>query len=299
MKRRRSMRRVDCCRTCRRTTSARRRLVDATDPSDRMDVALDTIVPDDPRVPYDMHDVLRHIVDDGAFFEIQPAWAANIIIGFARLGGTSVGIVGAAAGGPGRRPRHRCVRQGRAIRPDVRCVQRAAGHVRRRAGIPAGRRTGAWRHHPPRREAAVRVCRGDRPEVDRHHAQGVWRRLRRHEQQAHPRRHEPRVADGRDRGDGRRGRGQHHRQGRDRVGRRSGRGTRAPGRRVRGRVREPVHRRRARLRRRRHQAIRDATSIDRARSRCSPTSATRTHGRSMATSRSEARPSLRKDGRST
>ena len=59
-----------------------------------MDVALDTIVPDDPRMPYDMHDVLRRVVDDGAFFEIQPAWAANIIIGFARLGGTSVGIVG-------------------------------------------------------------------------------------------------------------------------------------------------------------------------------------------------------------
>ena len=58
-----------------------------------MDLALDTIVPDDPRMPYDMHDVLRRVVDDGAFFEIQPAWAANIIIGFARLGGTSVGIV--------------------------------------------------------------------------------------------------------------------------------------------------------------------------------------------------------------
>ena len=66
----------------------------AADPSDRMDLALDTIVPDDPRTPYDMHDVLRRVVDDGAFFEIQPAWAANIIIGFARLGGTSVGIVG-------------------------------------------------------------------------------------------------------------------------------------------------------------------------------------------------------------
>ena len=64
------------------------------DPSDRRDAALDTIVPDDPRVPYDMHDVLTHIVDDGAFFEIQPGWAANILCGFARLGGVSVGIVG-------------------------------------------------------------------------------------------------------------------------------------------------------------------------------------------------------------
>jgi propionyl-CoA carboxylase beta chain len=40
-----------------------------------------------------MHDVLRRVVDDGALFEIQPAWAANIIVGFARLGGRSVGIV--------------------------------------------------------------------------------------------------------------------------------------------------------------------------------------------------------------
>jgi propionyl-CoA carboxylase beta chain len=68
--------------------------VAASDSNGRADVALDTIVPDDPRMPYDMHDVLRRVVDDGAFLEIQPAWAANIICGFARLGGTSVGIVG-------------------------------------------------------------------------------------------------------------------------------------------------------------------------------------------------------------
>jgi propionyl-CoA carboxylase beta chain len=58
-----------------------------------MDVTLDGIVPDDPRQPYDMHDVLRPIVDDGAFLEIQPGWAQNIIVGFARLAGRSVGIV--------------------------------------------------------------------------------------------------------------------------------------------------------------------------------------------------------------
>ena len=63
------------------------------DPVDRMDPALDDVVPDDPRQPYDMHDVIARVVDDGAFLEIQPGWAANIIIGFARLGGRSVGIV--------------------------------------------------------------------------------------------------------------------------------------------------------------------------------------------------------------
>jgi propionyl-CoA carboxylase beta chain len=63
------------------------------DPVDRRDVALDTIVPDDPARPYDMHRVIDRIVDDGAFLEIQPGWAANIIVGFATLDGRSVGIV--------------------------------------------------------------------------------------------------------------------------------------------------------------------------------------------------------------
>ena len=65
----------------------------ATTPPDRMDAALDNVVPDDPTRPYDMHDVISRIVDDGSFLEIQPGWAANIIVGFARLGGRSVGIV--------------------------------------------------------------------------------------------------------------------------------------------------------------------------------------------------------------
>jgi propionyl-CoA carboxylase beta chain len=65
----------------------------STDPADRMDAELDSVVPDDPRLPYDMHDVLRRVVDDGAFLEIQPGWAQNIIVGFARLRGRSVGVV--------------------------------------------------------------------------------------------------------------------------------------------------------------------------------------------------------------
>ncbi len=64
-----------------------------SDPSDRMDPELDDVVPDEPHRPYDMHDVLHRVVDDGEFFELQPAWAANILIGYARLGGRPVGIV--------------------------------------------------------------------------------------------------------------------------------------------------------------------------------------------------------------
>jgi len=67
--------------------------IEALDPIDRMEPALDRVVPDDPRTPYDMHDVLGGVVDDGDFLEIQPGWAQNIIVGFARLGGRSVGIV--------------------------------------------------------------------------------------------------------------------------------------------------------------------------------------------------------------
>jgi propionyl-CoA carboxylase beta chain len=64
-----------------------------TDPTNRRDSDLDTIVPDDAAQPYDMHGVIDRVVDDGEFLEIQPGWAQNIIVGFARLGGRSVGIV--------------------------------------------------------------------------------------------------------------------------------------------------------------------------------------------------------------
>jgi propionyl-CoA carboxylase beta chain len=64
-----------------------------SDPRDRRDEALLDVVPDSPNKPYDMHDVLRRIIDDGDFYEVQRDYAANIICGFAHLGGFSVGIV--------------------------------------------------------------------------------------------------------------------------------------------------------------------------------------------------------------
>src|SRR5881398_1470353 len=54
-----------------------------TDPSDRRDEALLDVVPDNPNKPYDMHDVIRRIVDDGIFYEVQRDFAANIICGYA------------------------------------------------------------------------------------------------------------------------------------------------------------------------------------------------------------------------
>jgi propionyl-CoA carboxylase beta chain len=65
-----------------------------TDPVDREDAELDTLIPDTPNKPYDMHDVIRRVIDDGEFLEVQERFAENIVCGFARLGGHAVGIVG-------------------------------------------------------------------------------------------------------------------------------------------------------------------------------------------------------------
>jgi propionyl-CoA carboxylase beta chain len=63
------------------------------DAPDRRDAELDGLIPADPSKPYDMHEVVRRVVDDGAFFEIQPEFALNMIVGFARLDGRPVGVV--------------------------------------------------------------------------------------------------------------------------------------------------------------------------------------------------------------
>ena len=67
--------------------------VEPTDDPLRMEPALDTIVPDSPTKPYDMKEVIRLVVDDGEFFEVHEHYAQNIIVGFSRLNGRSVGIV--------------------------------------------------------------------------------------------------------------------------------------------------------------------------------------------------------------
>jgi propionyl-CoA carboxylase beta chain len=63
------------------------------DPDDRRDEALLDVVPDLPSRAYDMREVIRRIVDDGAFLEVQPDFAGNILVGFARLGGRPVGVI--------------------------------------------------------------------------------------------------------------------------------------------------------------------------------------------------------------
>ncbi|WP_353094875.1 acyl-CoA carboxylase subunit beta, partial [Methylibium sp.] len=63
------------------------------DPAERLDYSLDTLVPDNANKPYDMKELILKVADDGDFFELQPEYAKNILIGFARMEGQTVGIV--------------------------------------------------------------------------------------------------------------------------------------------------------------------------------------------------------------
>ena len=67
--------------------------IPTNDPSDRADASLNSIVPEHSNQPYDIRDIIKPVVDEGYFFEVQEHYAPNIVIGFARLGGNSVGIV--------------------------------------------------------------------------------------------------------------------------------------------------------------------------------------------------------------
>jgi acetyl-CoA carboxylase carboxyltransferase component len=67
--------------------------VESTDDLNRTDESLAKVLPDDPDKPYDVKEIVVRVVDGGEFFEIQPLWARNIVVGFARLNGKAVGIV--------------------------------------------------------------------------------------------------------------------------------------------------------------------------------------------------------------
>ena len=64
-----------------------------SDPAERVEASLDTLVPDSPNKPYEIKELIHKVVDDGEFFELQPDYAKNIVIGLARMQGSTVGIV--------------------------------------------------------------------------------------------------------------------------------------------------------------------------------------------------------------
>src|SRR5204863_470971 len=77
-----------------------------TDPVDRQDEALDRLVPESPNQPYDMHDLVHAIADDGEFLEVHQHFARNIIVGFAHLGGRSASPSSARSSRTRILPRH-------------------------------------------------------------------------------------------------------------------------------------------------------------------------------------------------
>ncbi len=66
---------------------------DTGDSADRMDEELNTVVTDNPAKPYDIKDVIKHVVDNGEFYEVQPYFAQNVVIGYARMDGSTIGII--------------------------------------------------------------------------------------------------------------------------------------------------------------------------------------------------------------
>ena len=181
------------------------------DPDDRMSEKLLDIVPESPRHPYDMYDVVREIVDDGEWFDIKPKFAKTVITCLARFGGQPVGIVASQPKQLARHPRERLGGQGGAVREPLRRVLDPARLPAGRARLHGRLEGRARRDHPPRGEDALRDLARDRAEGDRGHPQGIRRGLLRHERQGVRARPDLRVAVGRDLGHGRRGRGEHHR----------------------------------------------------------------------------------------
>ena len=100
-----------------------------SDPADRADAALDTIIPDESNQPYDMVDVIAHVVDDGYLFQVHEHFARNLVVGFARMNGRPVGIVANQPAVLAGVLDIDASRQGRAVRALLRCLQYSADHV--------------------------------------------------------------------------------------------------------------------------------------------------------------------------
>ena len=159
------------------------------DPADRMDTALDTIVPAESNQPYDIKDVIHRIADDGEFFEVHEHFAKNIVIGFARMDGRPIGIVGNQPAFLAGMPRYQFQREGGPLRSLLRRIQHPHPHLRRRPRLPPWHGAGVRRHHPPRRKATLRLRRSHRSKDHCNHAESLRRRLLRDGLQAPAHRH--------------------------------------------------------------------------------------------------------------
>ncbi len=176
----------------------------ANDPIDREVPELDTMVPADASKPYDVRSVVRAVVDEGHLFEIHERYAQqNIVVGFARIGGRPIGVV---ANQPQVLAGCLDIVEAPASRRRASSASATASNIPLCTfvdvpGFLPGTDHGVRRHHHPRRsQAALRLRRGHGAQADRHHPQGLRRRVRRDGLEAHPRRLQPRLPHRRDRG---------------------------------------------------------------------------------------------------
>ena len=165
-------------------TSSRRPCVPSDDPADRMDEGLESLVPDSARRAYDMSKVIQRDRRSGRVFEIKPAWARNLIIGFARMGGSAGRASSPTSRWSGRRPRRGRGRQGGALHQALRRLQHPAGLPEDVPGFLVGskvERQGIIRHGA---KMLYAISRGHGAEGHRGDAQGLRRGLLRDVRQA-------------------------------------------------------------------------------------------------------------------
>jgi propionyl-CoA carboxylase beta chain len=165
--------------------------VQPTDSLSRMDEDLNHMIPLEATEPYVMHQVIEKIIDTDSFLEIQPDWARNAIVGLARIGGHSVGIVGQE---PAIMAGVIDIDAADKMTRFVRLLQHSARHICGFARLPAWHCTGTRRHHSSWRKTFICVFRSHRAEDLRHYAQSLWRRVCRHVQQVSRNRCHLRVA---------------------------------------------------------------------------------------------------------
>ena len=175
---------------------------ECTDPIDRAEDVLNQIIPESANDPYDMYEVIGAIVDNGEFLEVHKDFAKNIIVGFARFNGQSVGVVA-------NQPQYMAgvldvqrFAQGCTLRALLRRVQHSSGDTGRRSRLPARHAARIQRRDHERCQAALCLRRGNCAQDHSDPAQELRRQPHRDELQAAARRHELCMAQRRNRSDG-------------------------------------------------------------------------------------------------
>ena len=166
---------------------------------------LNDLIPENPNQPYDMRDVITQVIDTDSFFEVHKDFAENIVVGFARLAGKSIGIVAnQPAQLAGVLDIHASTKAARLSGSAIASIFRCSYSKTFRDSFREPTRV--ERDHHQRCETALCVQRSDRSAHHGDHPESLWRSVRCDEFQTHWRRHELRLAERGDRGDGRQGR---------------------------------------------------------------------------------------------